>query len=166
MTKRFLLLTTLLTLAQGSLASDYPKPRVEREMDDMGSVLQGDGLVFRPSKTKSSTTKARIGNSSVNKYLYQAAIEVLDFAPLELADSKTGKIITEWYSPKGQSDVQIRINVSINDDVISTEAIEVKAYERSRIKSRWSKTHKESAIGSILEDKILRRARTLYQEEK
>jgi hypothetical protein len=147
-----------------SLAGDYPKSRVENEMDEMGSVLKGEGLVFRPGKTKSTATKSKIGN--VNKYLYQATLEVLDFVPLTSADSVGGVIITEWYNPKGQPNTQLKINVFIKDEVISVEALDVKAYERSKIDNKWSEDYKESAIASILEDKIIRRARTLYQAEK
>ena len=159
----FFLLVSLMYTAP-SLAGDYPKSRVENEMDEMGSVLQGEGLVFRPGKTKSTATKAKIGN--VNKYLFQAAIDVLDFAPLTSADSSSGVIITEWYNPKGQPNTQFKINVFIKDEVISSEAVDVKAYERTKVDNKWSKDYKESAIGGILEDKIIRKARALYQADK
>ena len=162
--KQISFLLILLAYTTNSLAGDYPKSRVETEMDEMGSLLQGEGIVFRPGKTKSTSTKAKIGN--VNKYLYQAALEVLDFVPLTSADSVGGVIITEWYNPKGQPNTQFKINVFIKDEIISSEALDVKAYERTKTGNKWSKDYKESAIGSILEDKIIRRARTLYQAEK
>jgi len=162
--KQISFLLILLAYTTNSLAGDYPKSRVETEMDEMGSLLQGEGIVFRPGKTKSTATKAKIGN--VNKYLYQAALEVLDFVPLTSADSVGGVIITEWENPKGQPNSQFKINVFIKDDIISSEALDVKAYERTKTGNKWSKDYKESAIGSILEDKIIRRARTLYQAEK
>lgn len=162
--KYLLILVTYLVSINVCLAGDYPKSRVEKEMDEMGSLLNGEGLVFRPGKTKSTATKAKVGN--VNKYLYQAAIDVLDFAPLQSADNISGVIITEWYNPKGQSNIQFKINVFIKDEVISSEAIEVKAYERAKVKGKWSDDYKESTIGSILEDKIIRKARTLYQADK
>jgi len=158
------LLFPLLTYTVNSFAGDYPKPRIETEMDEMGSLLQGEGVVFRPGKTKSTATKAKIGN--VNKYLYQATLEVLDFVPLVSSDSVGGVIITEWYNPKGQPNAQFKINVFIKGEVISSEALDVKAYERTKVGKKWSDNYKESAIGSILEDKIIRKARTLYQAEK
>jgi len=162
--KSFSFLFVLLAYITSSLAGDYPKSRVETEMDEMGSLLQGEGLVFRPGKTKSTATKSKVGN--VNKYLYQAALDVLDFAPLTSADSIGGVIITEWYSPKGQPNTQFKINVFIKDEVISSEAVDVKAYERTKIGNKWSTEYKESAIGSIFEDKIIRKARALYQADK
>ncbi len=158
------LLFLLLVYTTSSLAGDYPKSRVEKETEEMGSLLQGEGVVFRPGKTKSIATKSKIG--SVNKYLYQAALDVLDFAPLTSADSMGGVIITEWYNPKGQPNTQFKINVFIKDEVISSEALNVKAYERTKIGNKWSKDYKESAIGGILEDKIIRKARALYQADK
>lgn len=162
--KCFIAFLISLVSINASVAGDYPKSQVENEMDEMGSLLQGEGLIFRPGKTKSTATKAKIGN--VNKYLYQATIEVLDFAPLASADSSSGVIVTEWYNPKGQPNTQFKINVFIKDEVISPEALEVKAYERNKVAGKWSGDYKESAIGGILEDKIIRKARTLYQADK
>ena len=162
--KSLFLLLMFLVYATSSLAGDYPKSKVEREMEEMGSVLQGEGLVFRPGKTKSTATKSKIG--AVNKYLYQAALDVLDFAPLTSADSRSGVIITEWYNPKGQPNTQFKINVYIKDEVIAPEALDVKAYERTKAGNKWPKDYKESAIGGILEDKIIRKARALYQADK
>ena len=143
-----------------SFASDYPKSQVEREMDEMGSLLGGEGIVFRPTKERSSATKAKIGN--VNKYLFQASIEVLKFAPLASADSKGGTIITEWYSPKNQKDTKFKVTVYIKDDLITPEGLEVIAFERKKIGGKWSDEHQSSPIAKILEDKIIRKARDLY----
>ena len=56
MLRFFLLLMFLTAFAIQSFASDYPKSKTEREMDEMGSILQGEGLVFRPKKTKNSAS--------------------------------------------------------------------------------------------------------------
>ena len=67
---------------QLAIASDYPKSPLEREVDEMGSVVGGEGLVFRPGKEKSTATRATIGNT--NKHLFEAAINVLKFLFLPL----------------------------------------------------------------------------------
>lgn len=151
--------TIVLFVAQ-SLASDYPQTQVEREMDEMGSLLGGDGIVFRPGKERSTTTKAKIGN--VNKYLFQASIEILKFAPLASADSKGGTIVTEWYSPKDQKNTQFKVTVYIKDDLITPEGLEVIAFERKRLDGKWSEDNQSSPIAKVLEDKIIRKARDLY----
>lgn len=162
MRKIALFIISLFLLLQIAEANDYPKTELEKEMDEMGSLIGGEGIVFRPGKHKSTDTKARIGN--VNKYLYNATIDVLKFAPLASADSNSGIIITEWYSPKEQKDTQFKINVYIKDEIITPEAIEVIAFQRDKINGKWSEDHKPSEIAPILEDKIIRKARSLYLE--
>ncbi|GAB4164299.1 MAG: DUF3576 domain-containing protein [Rickettsiaceae bacterium] len=147
-------------LSMQAFASDYPQTKLEKEMDEMGSLLGGEGIIFRPKKEKSNATKAKIGN--VNKYLFQAAIEVLKFAPLASADSKSGTIVTEWYTPKDQKDTQFKVMVYIKDDMITPEGLEVVAFERKKVKNGWSDNQQSPPISSVLEDKILRKARDLY----
>lgn len=143
-----------------SYASDYPQTRTEREMEEMGSFLSGDGIIFRPSRARSNATSGKIGN--VNKYLYQASIEVLKFAPLASADSKGGTVITEWYSPGDQKNTQFKVTVYIKADLITPEGLEVIAFERKKVKGKWSQEYQISPIAKILEDKIIRKARDLY----
>lgn len=142
------------------LASDYPQTALEREIEEMGSLAGGEGLVFKPRKVKSTSTKATIGK--INKYLLQASIEVLKFAPLASVDSKSGTLITDWYSPKGRENTQFKLTVYIKDDVITPECLEVIAFEREKTKGGWSDNIQSSAISSVFENKILTKARELY----
>ena len=155
-----IIISLTIFFANQAFASEYPQSKIEKEMEEMGSVVGGEGIVFRPGKEKSTATKAKIGN--VNKYLYQASIDVLKFAPLASADSKGGTIITEWYSPKDQKDTQFKVTVYIKDELITPEALEVVAFQRKMIKGKWSNYEEPSPIAAILEDKIIRHARDLY----
>lgn len=155
-----IILCVFIFINQVTFASDYPQSSLEREMDEMGSVVGGEGLVFRPNKQKSTATRAKIGN--VNKYLFDAAIEVLKFAPLASADSKSGTIITDWYNPQGQKNAQHKVIVYIKDDVITPEGLEVVAFERKKVKNEWSENNKSEAVSSVLEEKIIIKARNLY----
>lgn len=161
---RALFISIITFLSSISFAGDYPKSRVEREMEEIGSMLEGEGIVFRPGKTKSTETKDTIGQ--VNKYLFQASIAVLNFVPLVSTDSTGGVVITDWYSPSDQPNTKYKIHVYIKDQVISTESLEVIVYEKKRIGGKWSEDYKKSAIAPVIEDKILRRARVLYQQSK
>lgn len=142
--------------------NDYPKTREERKIDEMGSILGGEGISFKPSKVKNESTKKTSKNSAVNSYLWQAAVEVLNFAPLSSADIKGGVIITDWYIPKDNNKVNRKINVFIKDTVISPEAIEVKIFEKVIKNGHWIQDGKPSELTNILENKILHRARELY----
>lgn len=163
--KKIIIPFMVLAIASNVFAAkhEYPKSKMEKEREEMGSLAGGEGVVFRPSKVKSTSTKAVIGN--VNAYLYKAALDVLSFTPIATADSKTGVVITEWYSPKESPKSQFKVNVLIKDNVISAEALEVRAFERTKRGSKWSDDPKESSLSSVFEDKILRKARDLYIAE-
>ena len=142
------------------IENEYPKTLQERRADEMGSVLDGGGVSFSRKKVKNESTKALVG--SVNKYLWESTIEILDFAPLSSTDSSSGIIITDWYSPSAEPKDNWKINVRIKDIVISPEALEIKVFTRKLVNNRWVESKKNLAEQDILVDKILRRARELY----
>lgn len=141
-------------------ADDYPKTEQEQKWDEVGSIAGEEGLVFRPGRVKNESTKA-VG-SSVNKYLWQAAIEVVSFAPLASADSNGGVIITEWYSPHSKPNFRFKINIFIKDDIIHPDSIEVKIFEEVLKNKQWVLNENTSNLAIALEDKILRKAREIY----
>ncbi|KJV62075.1 DUF3576 domain-containing protein [Rickettsia amblyommatis] len=142
------------------LAGDYPKTEREQQWDEVGSIAGEEGLVFRPGRVKNESTKA-IGGS-VNKYLWQAALETISVAPLASADSNGGVIITEWYSPRSNPNFRFKINIFIKDDVISPDSIEVKVFEEMFKNKQWVLNENTSNLAITLEDKILRKARDIY----
>lgn len=166
--RKFLLsIITLILLLQSTNTSfadsDYPKSELEKEMDDTGSLLGGEGIIFRPSKEKNTSTQSTSLN--VNRYLYLATLDVLSFVALESVDSKYGVIITEWYVPQDNPNSKFKINVFIKDNVISADAIKVNAYEMTKQKNEWENNGKKTSLSNVLEDKILRKARNLYLNE-
>lgn len=150
-------------MATNCLADDYPKSKLEKEMDEMGSVLNNGGIVFKPSKERSRDTSKTVGN--VNKYLFKASIDALSFAPLVSADSIGGVVITDWYSVNKEQNTQVKITAFIRDDVISTEGLEVVAFERKKTNGQWSEAAEKKSLARSLEEKILRKARNLYLKE-
>lgn len=144
--------------------NDYPRTKKEREFDEMSSITGGKGITFSPSRVKNESTKSTTSaNSNVNKYLWQSAIETLNFAPLTSSDSVGGVIITDWYSPKDDPNVSLKINVFIKDNVISPESITVTVFGKMLQNNvKWTAKRKPSDIANELEDKILRLARENY----
>ncbi|MFY9589920.1 DUF3576 domain-containing protein [Rickettsia endosymbiont of Halotydeus destructor] len=138
----------------------YPQSEKETKWEEVGSAAGGEGLVFRPGRVKNESTKA--SGYLVNKYLWQASIETLNFIPLASADSNGGVIITEWYSPAGKQNYRFKINIFIKDDIIHPDSLEVKIFEEILKNNRWQQSDSKSDLALMLEDKILRKARTLY----
>ncbi len=147
-----------------AINDDYPKSKQERQADDIGSIAGEEGITFRPGKIKNESTKAII-SPGVNKYLWQASIEILDTAPLASVDSPTGIIITDWYESDDKLGYNIKVNIIIKDDVIDPSAIEVKVFERVKKNNKWVGQTDQTKLASNFEEKIIRRAREIYIKE-
>lgn len=150
----------VISFIQPALArkDDYPKTLQERKIEEMGSVVGGEGLVFTPSKIKKESTKATVENSAVNKYLWKAALETLKDMPLMNADAANGLVLTDWHSSKDMPGFSYKVEVFVKDDVISPEALEVKVFEKA-----GNKEPREAGdLKASFEDRILRKARELY----
>ncbi len=156
-----ILITYNISASSNILADDgYPQSERDKKWEEIGSAAGGEGIIFRPGKVKNESTKA--SGCLVNKYLWQASIETLSFAPLASVDSNGGVIITEWYSPRGKQNFRFKINIFIKDDVIHPDALEVKIFEEILKNNNWQQSDSKSDLALILEDKILRKARALY----
>lgn len=107
------------TLCSYAADYDYPKSREEKEMERIGSFLGGEGLVIRPSKVRSDSTKTQ--NSHVNQYLFDAAVKVLSqVTKIDVQDVNSGVVMTMWYSANGEaSKTELQLRALIKDNVIS-----------------------------------------------
>ena len=157
-----ILFILLACYAFSAVAEDdgYPKTRDEKRADEMGSIVGSEGLVFRPGKVRNESTKTT--GSKVNKFLWQASLEILDMAPLVISDNKTGVISTDWYSDKAHPNRTMKVMVNITDNIISPESIEVKIQQKVLKGGRWLDDNLDRAMKMSIETKILRRAKELY----
>ncbi len=150
---------TLLLCANNIMASDYPEPKIEREIKGMGSLIPVTKYtVFSQDEQK----KQKKIDASLNQYLYRSALDVLKFAPIISADNVTGVIITDWYDVHNNSNMQFKVMVYVPNEDLSSNVFEVVAFERKKIDNAWSVAAKSAAIAKVLEDKIAKKARDLY----
>lgn len=160
MKKLYLFALSIFLFSNISFAGDYPKSADERKAEEMGSILGGDGIVFHPGKVKNLSTKT--GNSKINQYLWQASLDVVDFAPIISSEPDQGFIATDWYSDKKDPKRSFKLEVSIIGDTISPESIKTILKQRIKKEGVWIEDNADSNIQTDVEDKILRRARQLY----
>ena len=160
MKKLSLLAAATLLLTQSAFASDYPQTRDERQAEEMGSILGGDGIVFHPGKTKNLSTKT--ADSKINQYLWQAMLDVVDFAPISSTEPDLGVISTDWYSDSKDPKRSLKLKIMIVGDVISPESIKTELKQRVKKEGVWVEDNAPSHLQMDVEDKILRRARQLY----
>jgi hypothetical protein len=126
--------------------------------------LKGDGSVpdqrsAVEQNDKSGSIWDMFGNADdpnvtigVNKYLWNASLDVLSFLPVEAADPFTGVIVTGWGRPAG-SGRSYRATVYVQDPALDARSLRVALVTRNGPASR-------DTIRQI-EDAILTRARQM-----
>lgn len=92
---------------------------------------------------------------AVNRYLWQASLDILSFLPLETADPFSGVITTGWGSVNGSG--PYRVTVFISDPSLDARALKVAAFRGSGSRA----VPVGDAENRALEDAILTRARQM-----
>jgi hypothetical protein len=156
-------LALLLTSNAHAYNSDYPKSREERRSEEMGSILSNGGIVFKPQKSQSNSTKA---HSKINVYLWDATVEILSQSPILIKNQDEGVVSTDWYSNKDNPNESSKITVRISGDVISPESIHIEHALRIMKNGRWLESEASPKIITETESCIINRARELYIKSK
>ena len=66
---------------------------------------------------------------SVNRYLWQASLDVLSFLPLEGTDPFTGLIVTDWGRVAGDA-TPYRVTVYISEPALDARSLKVAAFRQ------------------------------------
>ncbi|MCR8549377.1 DUF3576 domain-containing protein [Salipiger sp. P9] len=138
---------------QGSDTQTVPPGNAERSQEIIENELYGrEG---RPRSTIWDIFRARedagkVG--AVNKYIWNASLEVLDFLPVESVDPFTGVITTGYGTPPGGGRAY-RATVYVSDPALDARSLNVAIMTRSG--------PADAATVRAVEDAILTRARQL-----
>ncbi|OZB38438.1 MAG: hypothetical protein B7X48_13140 [Acidiphilium sp. 34-60-192] len=114
--------------------------RVPSQMQGTGS--SGFSNLFTFGKGNGG---ARATGVAVNAYLWRASLDTLSFMPLASADPFAGVIITDWYSPPGSANENLKVSV----------------FRQVRSGAGWVDAPVDPATAHGLEDRILARAAQL-----
>jgi hypothetical protein len=93
---------------------------------------------------------------AVNKYIWNAALETLDFLPVQSVDPFTGVITTGFGTPPGAGQAY-RATILVNDPALDARSLNVALMTRSGPAN--------GATVRAVEDAILTRARQLRQQD-
>lgn len=133
------------------------------------SILAGLGLAACGGGSKSSgdTISAYVtGNGSsaatVNRFLWAASLETLDFLPVFSADPIAGLIITDWYTNPEAPTERFKTTVYILDTALRADALRVSVFRQERSETNdWIDASVNPATAREIENAILTRARQL-----
>jgi hypothetical protein len=100
--------------------------------------------------------------STVNKYLWAASLETLDFLPVNSADPIAGLILTDWYADPGSPQERFKVSVYILDSALRADALRVSVFKQMQnFEGGWIDSTVNPATKRELENAILTRARQL-----
>ncbi len=114
-----------------------------RSRDGVGATTLGEAL--RARRNQESIVQ-------VNRYIWSASLQVLDFLPIQSVDPFTGVIVTGYGTPPGGGRAY-RATVLIQDPSLDARSLNVALQTRSGAAS--------AATVRAIEDAILTRARQL-----
>ncbi len=100
--------------------------------------------------------------TTVNRYLWAASLETLDFLPVYSADPIAGLIISDWYiNPEAPSE-RFKTTVYILDNALRADALRVSVFRQERDETGvWIDATVNPATPREIENAILTRARQL-----
>jgi len=142
-------LPLVLLTACGSLGTSAPRDELPTNIDDERG---GDGTIWDlfDARDDPNTTV------EVNKYIWAASLDVLDFLPIEAVDPFTGVIVTGFGTAPGSSRAY-RATVYVQDPALDARSLRVALATRS------GPADPDTVLA--VEDAILTRARQLRLQD-
>lgn len=100
--------------------------------------------------------------TTVNRYLWAASLETLDFLPVNSADPIAGLIISDWYVNPEAPNERFKTTVYILDNALRADALRVSVFRQQRDElGAWIDATVNPATSREIENAILTRARQL-----
>lgn len=142
--------------------AEAPKSTEDKIKLDFGSLAGPEGITFGTNKISGRTESG--GGQVVNRYLWQASLDTLSFAPLASSDGPGGILVTDWYQPTGASD-RLKIQVRIKDKQLRSDALEVSVHKQIKQSGEWRDAGIDNKASRDLENIILQKARAIRVSE-
>ena len=98
---------------------------------------------------------------TVNPFLWRAALETINFMPLNSADQIGGTIITDWYSTAGNEKERCKLNIFITGINLKTENLRVISFCQEFKNPTWVNKETEKENNIKIENAILNKAKKL-----
>lgn len=114
------------------------------------------------NETLASYKSGHAQATTVNRYLWAASLETLDFLPVFSADPIAGLIITDWYVNPESPGERFKTNVYILDAALRADALRVSVFRQTQgPEGAWTDASVNPATAREIENAILTRARQL-----
>ena len=135
----------------------------ETRLQTGGGLFGKGGLNFGGVLNNSPENNVSAGMiaMTVNPFLWRAALETIDFMPLNSADQIGGTIITDWYSTPGNEKERCKLNIFITGINLKTENLRVASFCQEFKNPTWVNKEIEKGNNIKIENAILNKAKKL-----
>ena len=122
----------------------------------------GGGSNVRNASLPAYSTGSSGQATTVNRFLWAASLETLDFLPIFSADPIAGLIITDWYINPEAPGERFKTTVYILDSALRADALRVSVFRQERAEDgSWVDAAVNPATAREIENAVLTRARQL-----
>lgn len=161
--RRALLLTLMATVmlsACSGVKTEESYPEFESQRRPHGSLTGDDGFTLFGGGRKKGEDSLPI-----NRFLWQASLDVLSFIPLASTDPFGGVILTEWTTLAEAPNERLKLTVYITSNELRSDAVRVSVFRQKRQGNKadgaWQDAASDPKTATDLENAILTRAREL-----
>ena len=116
-----------------------------------------DGGIFNSARLKGGTTY----DFATSNVMWRATLETLDFIPLTSVNYSGGLILTDWYSPKINSNESVKIEVRFLDSELKASSIKVNSFKKKCKNNNCQVAKSSKSFNSKIKNNILEKARQL-----
>ena len=145
------------SVSQGEEQVIVKKKKLNPNMKERVLEREGGGI-FNSSRLKRGTTY----DFATSNVMWRATLETLDFMPLASVNYSGGLVLTDWYSPKLNSNESIKIEVRFLDSELSASSIKVSSFKKKCSRNNNCQiTKSKEKFNSKIKNNILEKARQL-----
>ena len=152
------------TVFNSGINKDLAMRDAETRLQSGGGLFGKGGLSvggILGGNDQEKNTSNGIVAMSVNPFLWRAALETIDFMPLNSADQVGGTIITDWYSTTDNEKERCKLNIFITGINLKTENLRVVSFCQEFKNPAWVNKEIEKENNIKIENAILNKAKKL-----
>lgn len=145
--------------------NEDPFPRGPQDRGTEGTLFGEDGVSIGAVMSGEAFGLGRdadAGSMPVNRFLWQAALDTLNFLPLASTDPFTGVIATDWGAAPQNPGERFKVTAYMLSPALAASSLKVAVYREVRSpEGVWMPAAVDPETPRRLEDAILTRARQI-----
>ena len=136
------------------------EPNLMKRGDDFANEQGG---IFNSNRSSKGGTTYDFATSNI---IWRAALESLDFVPLQSANYSGGVLITDWYSNDINSNESIKIEIRFLSDKTSPSSLKIISYKKICINSNCKIAKLSDSFNEKLLTSIMSKVRDLKVKDE